>query len=293
MEELPIELEEYQDYLHYVVEDINYTPQIRDVIFALAMSTNNIEVLRECLKRNVSDISYLYSKNLYETRIKNFNVNNKGLWKTTYVLKKNLDPYNSNSINNLKDIILGLSTDYTKGDEIYFSKIPDVGGGRSMIDGYYIVKVMFATFIEGISKGFFGLQDVKNIKELNSVVGQVLLDNYQLIIDTDRYKNFDIFTQRLFENFVLNVSHYDDFTYIRQIVDKLNDYYEEKSMFHPYITYFTRFEDSFVVADAFRFLFEMMKQDKFDLDKLTMDDFISWYDENKNEKFRVLRLNAF
>ncbi len=119
-ENLPQELECYRDILRVICSGVNYSPELKNIIVALALVTKNdslIGIYLDKLKTEEDKISYDrkvdFYKNIYDTRIDFFDINDSYL-KILLERFKNDFVGGNKKMWSIDNILYGLSTDYDK-----------------------------------------------------------------------------------------------------------------------------------------------------------------------------------
>lgn len=179
-EEIPIEIEQYRDILKYICADVQYTPNLIEVIFSLGMSTKNEEVIKAYLKKNSDSFlfqqkkTYDYFENLYNSRLKNIDFNSDSIKKLISTVKK-LDIYHNNSILLVPDLLMGLSTDFSKKEQNMIWTKHTFGDGA--------VQSAIGFIYDGLIHDNYNYHDILEIQKVNPLLGEQFISMYKQCMD--------------------------------------------------------------------------------------------------------------
>ena len=152
-------LNKYEDFLKLVCDYSNYNPVLKDIIYAIAISKKDIELIKYF--KNIEYIDDTCYKSLHDSRICHFNLDSEYLKNLIFFIKKT--KFHHNSISYIPSIIITLSTNFTKYKE------------NKIWDNNSICKKYIQTFIAALEHliliDSYKYDDLNELEKINYVLG--------------------------------------------------------------------------------------------------------------------------
>ena len=195
---LPGKLEKYRGVLEITFDHTQYTPSMRSVVLALALANHDNAVLRDYFEReyyNFIDDKGLPSKDvyqnvteyyhqIYDTRMEHFDFD-APLFKQILCYAKIpfsewKEHFNNSYMETFKDIIIVLSTDFSKLDQ-------NTNLSRALMENRAVDETINSLLFM-IANSHLSKEDVAEISRINPWIGKLLMSNIDVLLS---FKNLD------------------------------------------------------------------------------------------------------